>query len=210
MQGQIEQGRTRQDGPGVYGNLGTVSREVTLIIFKDPLFKSPDFGVRNKSMVPGYNPSDFVGLDGLGWGVHPDGSINVIDQNQCHNGFGTSTPNIGWSTLWNLEANQEEFQRAQRGFKEGYKIFLDRMIKSVKVSMAGVQTIPDPRLWLVSVSQDNAEALGDTAVGKLVPWSSPTPQIEELRRSTFSLRPVNIEFNGPENQQWPKNRSPAT
>lgn len=209
MAGQLEKGRIRQLGPGQAGDLGTVSRERSLIIFRDPLFSSADHGVRNKEFIPGRNPTDFVGLDSLGWGIHPNGEVNVVDPNECRNGFGIKTENICWATLWKLERNEEENRNAQGSLKDGYRMFLDRMIKTVSLSKTDVQMIPDPRIWMVAVNQKNTEALGPNVVGKLIPWPRFTPDGDRLRKSTFELRDVNVEFQGREDQKWPRGRSPA-
>jgi len=210
--GTIESGSVRHIGPGKGAGLDQSAQKKNLLIFKEPLFDTASFGVRNDGVVPGHDPSDFEGTDNLGWGVHPNGSINVIDATECNNGFGPKSvrgKGITFQTLWGLEASPDEIAMAKRNLKEGYRKFLSRMIKSVTLSKSGVQTIPDPMVWLIQITLERSQSIGPNLVGTLVPWPRPTPEAEKERMGTFELRPVNIEFKGREDQQWPKTRSPA-
>jgi hypothetical protein len=209
MPGEIQTGSVRQVGPGKTGNLGIGSEKKNLIIFREPLFDNVEFRVKNDGLIPGRNPNEFVGLDSYGWGVHPDGTVNVVDATECRNGFGTKTPGIGLQALWALEANAVDIERAQNNLEDGYKRFLKRMIKSVTLSKTAVTLIPDPRIWLIQVTLERGQSIGPTLVGTLVPWPRPIKQVEETRLSTYELRPTKIEFKDQRDKRWPRTTSPA-
>lgn len=205
--GQLQQGRDRHIGPGVEGRMGILRSEQLLIIFKGPLFEPAEHGVRNPGLMPGRDPQDFPGLDSKGWGLFPNGVITCINMPMCANGFSINNA-VNWTNFWNLNASADEMAMSIQNGVEGRRRFLGRLIIPVRLDMSGIQFVPDPSIWLVSVPLSDSQSVKASSVGRLVPWPAPTPDVERLLNMNFALR-SGPEFAGREDAPWPAKRSPT-
>jgi hypothetical protein len=168
--------------------------EIAVPIFKDPLFKATDHGVRNWNILPGQKLGKFAGEDSLGWGIHRNGTVDVLNLRLLPLADGRIS---SWGDLVQIAgiAKDLEYSQTHPDIRTLlHEKLMRRMIVQVRLELSDIQRIPDPREWDVVVAA-TANSIRGGSVGKLRLKPGFSEKTEKARYSAFSLRESKPNFN---------------
>jgi len=194
MEGMLKQAQVSHLGPEKKAQHGMHGEEIVVPIFRCPVFDPVEHGVRNWNILPGQKLGSFPGEDSMGWGLHRNGTIDIVN---VRIGKLLDTKISSWSDIVNSAgiATDLEYLEANPGLKTLlHQKLLRRIIVQVRLELSDIQRIPDPREWeVVVVSNSNSIRGGST--GKLRLKTVFSEGTEEQRYSAFALREPKPNFN---------------